>query len=76
MGVDVEKYAYYVNKLRQNVALETWKLRQIVTWQTAHKCPPYDPEPKPPWKFSAYATERKNHFIIIELECLFKNVLF
>jgi len=31
MGVDVEKYAYYVNKLRQNVALETWKLRQIVT---------------------------------------------
>jgi len=22
-GVDVEKYAYYVNKLRQNVSLET-----------------------------------------------------
>jgi len=22
-GVDVEKYAYYVNKLRQNVGLET-----------------------------------------------------
>jgi len=37
--VDVEKYAYYVNKLRQNVGLETWKLRQIVTSQTAHtKC--------------------------------------
>jgi len=35
-GVDVEKYAYYVNKLRQNVGLETWKLRQIVTSQTAH----------------------------------------
>jgi len=24
-GVDVEKYAFYVNKLRQNVGLETWK---------------------------------------------------
>ena len=30
-GVDVEKYAYYVNKLLQNVGLETWKWRQIVT---------------------------------------------
>ena len=48
-GVDVEKYAYYVNKLRQNVGLETWKWRQIVTSQTAHtKWPPYDPEPNPP----------------------------
>jgi len=35
-GVDVEKFAYYVNKLRQNVGLETWKRRQIVTSQTAH----------------------------------------
>jgi len=24
-GVDVEKYAYYGNKLRLNVGLETWK---------------------------------------------------
>jgi len=61
-GVDVEKCAYYVNKLRQNVGLETWKWRQIVTSQTAHtkyKWPPYDPERKlPPWKFSAYATDQ------------------
>jgi len=51
--VDVEKYAYYVNKLRQNVGLETGKLRQIVTSQTAHtKCkwPPYDLEPNTPMK--------------------------
>ena len=48
-GVDVQKYPYYVNKLRQNVGLETWKGRQIVTSQTAPtKWPPYDPEPKPP----------------------------
>jgi len=51
---------YYVKKRRQNVGLETWKWRQIVTSQTAnpkYKWPPYDPEPKPsPWKFSAYAT--------------------
>ena len=55
--MDVEKYAYYVNKRRQIVGLETWKWRQIVTSQTAHtKCkwPPYDPEQTPPWKFSAY----------------------
>jgi len=58
-GVDVEKYAYYVNKLRQNVGLETWKWCQIVTSQTVHtKWPPNDPEPKPfPWKFSGYATD-------------------
>jgi len=31
MGVRVEEYAYYVNKLRQNVGLETWIWRQIVT---------------------------------------------
>ena len=51
--MDVEKYAYYVNKRRQNVGLKTWKWRQIVTSQTTHtKCkwPPYDPEPNPPWK--------------------------
>ena len=44
---------YYVNKLRQNVGLETWTWRQIVTSQTAHtkyKWPPYDPEPNPPMK--------------------------
>jgi len=34
--VGVEEYAYYVNKLRQNVGLETWIWRQIVTSQTAH----------------------------------------
>jgi len=49
---------YYVNKLRQNVGLETWTRRQIMTSQTAHtkyKWPPYGPEPKPPpWKLSAY----------------------
>ena len=41
----------HVNKLRQNVGLETWKWRQIVTSQTAntkYKWPPYDPEPKTP----------------------------
>ena len=52
-GVDVEKYACYVNKLRQNVGLETWKWRQIVTSHRAHtkyKWPPYDPERTPPMK--------------------------
>ena len=44
---------YYVNKLRQNVGLETWKWRQIVTSQAAqtkYKWPPYDPYPKTPMK--------------------------
>jgi len=54
----------YVKKLRQNLGLETWKWRQIVTSQTAntkYKWPPYDLEPTPPsWKFSAYATEWNN----------------
>jgi len=37
--MNVEKYAYYVNKLRQSGGLETWKWRQILTSQTAHtKC--------------------------------------
>ena len=62
---------YYVYKLRQNVGLETWTWRQIVTSQTAHtkyKWPPYDPEPKtPPWKFSAYATASQ---IIRHAQCL------
>ena len=31
-----EEYAYYVNKLPQNVGLETWIWRQIVTSQRAH----------------------------------------
>ena len=50
-GVRVEEYAYYVNKLRQNVGLETWIRRQIVTSQGAHiKCkwPPYATEWNPP----------------------------
>ena len=52
-GVDVEKYAYYVNKLRQNVGLETWMCCQIVTSQTAHtknKWPPYAAEWTTPMK--------------------------
>ena len=32
----VEEYAYYVNELRQNVGLEAWIWRRIVTSQTAH----------------------------------------
>ena len=32
----MEKCAYYVNKLRQNVGLETGLWRQFVTSQTAH----------------------------------------
>ena len=50
-GMDVEKYAYYVNKRRQKVGLETWIWRQIVTSQTAHikhKWPPYVTEWNPP----------------------------
>jgi len=35
-GVRVEEYAYCVNKLRQNVGLEAWIWRQIVTSQKAH----------------------------------------
>ena len=35
--VGVEKYLYNVNKLRQNVGLETRIWRQIVTSQTAHR---------------------------------------
>jgi len=57
----VEEYAYYLNKLRQNVSLETRIWRQNVTSQTAHtkyKWPLYATERNPPWKFSAYATER------------------
>jgi len=58
-GVDAEKYAYSVNKLRQKVGLETWIWRQTVTSQTAHtkhKWPPYATEWKPLWKLCAYAT--------------------
>ena len=53
-GLDVEEYAYYVNKLRQKVGFETWIWRQKVTSQTAHtkhKWPPYATEWTPPWKF-------------------------
>jgi len=42
--VRVEEDACYVNKLPQNVGLETWIWRQIVTSQRAHtkyKSPPY-----------------------------------
>jgi len=49
-GVRVEDYAYYVNKLRQNVGLETGIWRQIVTSQRAnpkYKWPPYATEWNP-----------------------------
>jgi len=49
--VDVENSAYYLKKLCQNVGLETWIWRQIVTSQTAHtnyKWPPYAIEWNPP----------------------------
>ena len=55
----VEGYAYCVNKLRQNVGLETWIWRQIMTSHTAHskyKWPPCATQ-WTPHKFSAYATE-------------------
>ena len=45
-----EENAYYVNKLRQNVGLETWIWGQIVTSQTGHtkyKLPPYATELNP-----------------------------
>jgi len=35
-GVRVDEYACYANKLRQNVGLERYIRRQIVTSQTAH----------------------------------------
>jgi len=35
-GGRVDEYAYYVNKLRQNVGLETLIWRQIVTPEAAH----------------------------------------
>jgi len=81
-GVRVEEYAYYVNKLRQNVGLDTWIWRQIVTPQIAHtkyKWPPYATEWTPPWKFSAYATAvrqfRSTSNIYVELHRNFKNNL-
>ena len=52
--VDVEKYGYYVNKLRQSIGLEIWLWRQVVTSQTAHtkyKWPPYATEWKPSISF-------------------------
>ena len=64
IGVRVEVYAYYVNKLR----LKVWTWRQIVTSQTAHtkyKWPPYATEWNPQWKFSAYA-EKKMEFWLFE----------
>jgi len=52
-GVLVEEYANYVNKLRQNVGLEIWIWRQIVTPQTAHikyKWPSYAIDRTPPYE--------------------------
>jgi len=51
---------YYVNKLHQNVGLETWKWRQIVTSQTAHQIQMTTIWPwtkNSPWKYSAYTTD-------------------
>jgi len=48
--VHVEEYACCVNRLRQNVGLETWIWRQIVTSQTAqtkYEWPPYATECAP-----------------------------
>ena len=48
--VRIEEYAYCVNKLRQNVGLETWIWHQILTSQTPHikyKWPPYATEWNP-----------------------------
>ena len=71
-GVRVEEYAYYVNKLRHNVDLETWIWRQIVTSQTVHtkyKWPLQATEwNPPPWKFSVYATVWMSEWT---LQCLF-----
>jgi len=50
-GVRFEKYAYCVNKRRENVGLEIWIWRQIVPSQRAHtkyKWPPYVTEWTPP----------------------------
>ena len=57
--VHVDQYCVLCQTLRQNVALETWIWRQIVTSLKAHtkdKWPPYATEWTPPWKFSACAT--------------------
>jgi len=65
-GVDVEKYAYYVNKFRQNVGLETWLWRQILTAQTVHtkyKWPPYATEWKIPMKI--FCVRHWNNLIFI-----------
>jgi len=70
-GVRVDAYAYYVNKLRPTVGLETCTWRHIVTLQTTHtkyKWPPYASEWNPPlWKFSVYATAWSPQLIPIDL---------
>jgi len=66
-GGRAEEYAYYVNKLRQNVGLETWIWRQIMTSQRPHttnKWPPNATEWTPPWKFSAYATASRQKALV------------
>ena len=58
-GVDVEKYACYVNKLRQNVGLETEN--DVKLWRHKERTPNTNDHHmtlnEPPWKFSAYATD-------------------
>jgi len=70
-GVRIEEYAYYVNKLCQNVSLEIWIWRQIVTSQkenTKYKCPPYTTDRNTlPLKFLTYATAS----MVVLLDILF-----
>jgi len=47
----MKKHAYFVNKLRQNVGLEIWLWRQMVTSQTAHT----------KYKWLPYVTEWNPH---------------
>jgi len=64
-GVRIEEYAYYVNKLRQKVGLETWIWRQIVTTQrpqTTNKLPPYATEWNPHENFLRTPVSSKHIF--------------
>ena len=76
-AVRVDKYACYVNTLRQNVGLETWIWRQIVTSQRAHtkwKWPRYATEWTRPWKFSACATDLGHE--VLGLDCISESDIF
>ena len=69
-GGDVEKYAYYFNRIRQSVGLETWKWRQVVTLQTAHTkyiWPLYDPQPKHPHESTPLPMTTRTEFIVLKV---------